>query len=229
MFKQKNKFIHTHLKVTFIILFIIFALISFSPLAQAQTDNNPLRAAWQKASDIGRYQFRTTLLQTEKPTPRLENIGRQETQERIILTGDIDKYADTLSLVIDPEKEGQPSVEFKTEKGVAYARQADGEWEIMDNDITELFAPGGDPLGALVAAENIRLVTSQETDEIFSTKIVPPAYLASVTRYRYELNNRKYAEFMQQSFQKHLAQNEGLPLQYKACPQRTIPQNDSLG
>ncbi len=134
-----------------------------SPTAQEQ-----LEAAWQRAHTVGAYQYTANVRQTTHPTAKLENAGRHPNTQQMTIEGQIDRAADTMQMKLIPARQEQRSLEVKVEQGKAYGRTSplpsqgrDGEgWQPIDNN-TDLFAPGGDPLGFLVAAENVQTINNQ--------------------------------------------------------------------
>lgn len=63
------------------------------------------------------------------------------------------------------QENGQAKViDLKVEQGQAYGRLTkDGDWTPIDGG-SDLFAPGGDLLGFLVAAENVQVDSGQKTE-----------------------------------------------------------------
>ena len=65
---------------------------SASPLAAAGEagPRRELTRAWEQAGQRGRYNYRTTILQTLHPTLRLENVGRTPRTEQFVIEGEMD-------------------------------------------------------------------------------------------------------------------------------------------
>ena len=194
-----------------IIGFVIFILSFNSVAAKSLTDDNPLYRAWQKASDFSSYQFRTSVLQITQPTADLANVGRRTKTTGMTLEGHIDTIQDELSLLIDPQQAGYPSMEMKVEAGVAYIRNEAGVWERSEDDISNAFAPQEDPLGILGAAENVQLLLPDEEGKFADSKLLLAAYQKTdITRYAFDVNGEQYAEMMRQDFKAHLTRQEGI-------------------
>ncbi|MEZ4736527.1 MAG: hypothetical protein R3E79_56290 [Caldilineaceae bacterium] len=68
-----------------------------------------------------------------------------------------------------------------------------------------------DPLGYLIAAENVRLLEPTDGDDLFRSGILPAAYTASMTRYAFDLNGATYAAFMRQQLEVKLRADGRLP------------------
>ncbi|MBV7333695.1 hypothetical protein KFU94_36770 [Chloroflexi bacterium TSY] len=125
--------------------------------ALPQTPEQALRAVWQTAGEIGRYDYSSNVLQTTNPTPRLENVGRRPRTEQMSISGTIDRWQEAMHLQMDLPN--QAPMEVKVEEDMAYGRlQHEEQWHELENG-TELFAPGGDPMGFLSAMENVRILT----------------------------------------------------------------------
>ncbi len=156
---MKNK---TRLYILFILTGLL-TLLLWPSLATAMplTAKHQLGRAWQLVADVAGYDYHTTAVQTTHPTARVENIGRQTKTERIEVTGQINHLSESMRLEIRSGGKNNPRViDLKIEDGVAYGRlQAEKDWRELDASPTDLFAPGGDPLGFLVAAENVQQLT----------------------------------------------------------------------
>jgi uncharacterized membrane protein len=205
-----------------------------SPTAQDQ-----LEAAWQRAHTVSAYQYTANVRQTTHPTAKVENAGRHPKTQQMTIEGQIDRAADTMQMKFIPARQEQRSLEVKVEQGKAYGRTIplpsqgrDGEgWQPIDNN-TDLFAPGGDPLGFLVAAENVQMIDNERLGDSeiqrFSLsnqsptlsisqspdlleKALPPAYLATLTRYSFDINSQRYAAYMRDRLQDQLERTGELP------------------
>ena len=123
------------------------------PLSPAQQ----LQATWRHASAIGRFHYQTNLLQTTHPTVSLKNAGRQVKTKQVRVEGAIDLPNEQMTLQLRTNQGGQERItDLKVEQGQAFGRlDPNAAWTPIDQS-TDLFAPGGDPLGFLVAAENVQ-------------------------------------------------------------------------
>ncbi|MFZ0548351.1 MAG: hypothetical protein WAM60_23085, partial [Candidatus Promineifilaceae bacterium] len=145
--QKRNRF---HFLIIFISIGIILAGIPRFVMAN-EPDAADLQKVWEKVRESGAYHFSADLNQA---------VGSQSENEgaRVHLEGEADLTADSLELtlwkgggsVLLPET----GTQIKVADGVAYARQGTGEWEPID-DFSGLFAPGGDFLAYLSAADNV--------------------------------------------------------------------------
>jgi len=62
------------------------------------TDQQQLERAWRDAGDIGRFQYRTNVIQTIHPTARLSNAGRHSTTKHFSAAGMIDRSSQDMQL-----------------------------------------------------------------------------------------------------------------------------------
>lgn len=115
-----------------------------------------LQAAWQRAGEIGTYDYRSTIFQTTNPTASLSNVGRRSQTQRILIDGALDKS--TTAMEMQMQVGQQPPIAVKIEDGQAYGRRGAGDEWIDLESAPDLFAPGGDPLGFLVATEHVRVL-----------------------------------------------------------------------
>jgi len=160
------------------------------------TDAEELKQAWEYASDVGVYRYQSTALQTIHPTEKLVNVGRSSKTERITVAGAMDRSNDTMEMVI----QGDGTIELKMVDGVSFGRvNAQDEWTQVENQ-SDFFAPGGDPLGYLNAAENIqeaggRGQDAESGDLDLDTVLANPYSLlrGEYSVYTFDLNGPKYA------------------------------------
>ena len=203
--------------VLLLVLFLVGAFANFGgsgvPEAIAErfptTPERDLRQAWTEAAAIAQYEYHTVVHQTTHPTMRMENAGRSARTETITVDGQVDRTQELLALRL---QEGQSApVSLKVVAGEAYGRLDDAsEWERLDED-PDLFGTD-DPLGYLVAAENVRVLDAAENgDALFGSGILPTEYTESLTRYAFDLNGVTYAEFMRAQLEAKLQQDGTLP------------------
>ena len=131
-------------------------------VAVAQTDSADaeLKKIWERSNQIGTYGFRSRAVQTETPVMSLENAGRQPTVKHVLVEGSVDKEPDLIEMQVIPQEPGQPEIDIEIREGIAYYRQAGGEWERGDG-VTELLDPDESLQGVLQAAENVRILGLQ--------------------------------------------------------------------
>ena len=211
MVRAKQSVVHKKNKSQFkIYFFILLALLGLFTLivrpflvtAAPLTPKQQLERAWRFAADVGAYQYHADATQTTHPTARLENTGRHPQSERIQVEGALDLHNETMSLRLWNQSTSDDGLELKVEAGRAYGRlTAQEEWTEIDNP-TDLFAPGGDPLGFLAAADNI-----EQIDNVGEEALSSAAY----TRYRFDINGPRYAEHIQGQMQKEMSRKGELP------------------
>lgn len=199
-----------------------------------------LHQAWQSAGNSGRYEYRTEILQTTHPTMRLENAGRSAHTARVMIDGEMDVQAERMGFHLTATN--QPPLEIEIVKGLAKGRLGpDQPWSEIEIG-ADLFAPGGDPMGFLNAAENVRVVTPPQPspgrggsrdlvddqsvpppgsplgagrlgggEGSFPYDLLPEAYSAAITRYQFDMNGLKYAQFMRKEMETYLRERGELP------------------
>lgn len=188
-----------------------------------QTYSAPLSApsqlvaeAWELAQISGSYRFNTTAEQTMYPAPALSNAGRAPETTNIDLAGRVNRHQELLEMTMWPNGRttiDDPGLELKIEGDQAFARQTGGEWEAMEN-VTDLFAPGQDPLGFLSAAKNIQETKNEErrmkneTDPVLHSSFF---VFNSSKRYSFELDGPALADFMRAQLEEQLKARGELP------------------
>ena len=164
--KQHHK--HIIIIVSLLVGLVALALPSIMPTVTADTAQLMARQevaqALDQAGDSGQYRYQTTVVQTHYPTLLLENVGRSARVETIELNGTVDVPAD--SMMLQMKVPNSPELQIRIEGGRGYGRlTAEDEWTEVEL-ATDLFAPGGDPMGFLASAENIRLAEGSLTDSV---------------------------------------------------------------
>ncbi|MEM7117131.1 MAG: LamG-like jellyroll fold domain-containing protein, partial [Chloroflexota bacterium] len=199
-------------KHTLILAFLFFALLSLFTwqLASAQADEalsaeETVAQAWQLAQKSGRYEFRTQVKQTTYPLPKITSAGKQPTVQNMGIEGEVDFRDEQLNLTFwgDLSFNPETGVEVLVEDGTAYGRQGGGEWEALDNNITDLFAPGGDPMQFLVGLKNVTVGDSRQLDLGVAT--------VEGQQYRFELDGVVFAEHMRELMEQKLLEKGKLP------------------
>ncbi|MEM7345968.1 MAG: hypothetical protein AAF485_17145 [Chloroflexota bacterium] len=191
------------------ILYLWPSFVAANPL----TTQQHLERAWKLANDIGVYTHRSEIFQTSHPTPRLENAGRSPKTERMITSGFVNLPQGEMHLTLDGLGGNQPAVEMKVEAGKAYGRhEGIEEWTVLE-DSGQVISSGGDPLGFLVAMENVQAIDDDEavqtlgSDFTTSEFVTPEAY----KRYTFEINGAKYAQYIADQLEAQLQQSGELP------------------
>ncbi|MCB0124139.1 MAG: hypothetical protein KDE58_17915, partial [Caldilineaceae bacterium] len=155
----------------------------------------------------------STILQTTTPATTLRNVGRGSQTQRIRIDGSLDRAADAMQMQLQVGQ--QPPLAVKVEEGQAYGRQGNGEEWVELEQTPDLFAPGGDPLGFLVAMENVRkLAPGDQGMDDFSMPAAAQsvAYDSdSISRYAFALSGPKYARFMKEQMEAELRRKGELP------------------
>jgi len=165
--------------------------------------------AWRRAQDSGVYHFTADILQTRTPLPTPLNAGRQSQEQALHLEGQADLSAGKLEFSLwsdDGQVLGrQGSLEVRIEGDQASGRWAGGEWQPVD-DFSGLFAPGGDFLAYLAAAQDITALGPQTVD-------LPPALGGALTadRYAFRLDGLSFARYLKSETEKRMIAQGELP------------------
>ncbi len=189
------------------LLFIIVFSLAAGPLRSQATDpaQSELDAVWQRVHQSGAYRFNADVTQTTTPLATTINAGRKANRTTLYLQGETDIDAESLHLsiwtnggsVLVPES----GVEVRIDGDEAVARKGNGAWEEVE-DFTGLFAPGGDFMAYVRAAENV----VNHGAEIRSTV----AGDIPVTLYTFDIDGRTIAEAMRAQLMEQ-ARADGLP------------------
>jgi uncharacterized repeat protein (TIGR01451 family) len=212
--KRENQRLYLPLLITGLLV-----LFGWSRLAEAMplTDKQRLGQAWRAAADIGRYEYQTSVLQTFRPTARLENAGRNPRRQQLRAEGWVNRPDNAMQLRLWSSETSQQGIEIKVEGERAYGRlSTDKEWTDIPNS-TDIFAPGGDPLGFLVAAENVR-VGSREwgsgeltLDEVMNNPQLASPDFSVATSYAFDLNGPRYADHIRDQVEAAMRERGELP------------------
>ena len=163
-----------------------------------------------QAGESGQYGYRTTIAQIYHPTLSLQNVGRYARTEHSVIEGVVDAPAARMTLQLTSANNAP--VQIKIEEGLGYGRMSDDEpWTEVEIGGADLFAPGSDPMGFFVAAENIRIAGEGESDALLPVEILPAALGDAMTRYRFDLSGPKYARFMRDQMEDQLRRQGELP------------------
>ncbi|MCB0086345.1 MAG: hypothetical protein KDE54_00400, partial [Caldilineaceae bacterium] len=217
MFRKKIRSTGVYLSMIILGLLALTMVLSAQPaLADRlpQSAYQQLQAAWRRAAQIGQYDYHSTILQTTTPAANLRNAGRGSQTQRVRIDGRLDKAADAMQMQVQVGQ--QPPIAVKIEEGQAFGRQSSGgEWVALEQT-PDFFAPGGDPLGFLVATENVRELDPSETGmedvhapvEMLTTR---NSGIEGVSRYAFELSGPKFAQFMRAQMEAELRRKGELP------------------
>lgn len=159
--------------------------------------------AWGQVQRVDSYTYESNLRQTDHPLPRLENVGRSPNSTYLFTAGSINQLEQSLYLDVwqDGNQIGDPAsaMQVKVEDGLAYGRFGDTDWQPLEQDISQMFAPGQDTMGYIAAAENV-VLAGQETRAGIT-----------FTRYTFSINGPKMAAQLRDLMQQNLAQQTALP------------------
>ncbi|MEM7335785.1 MAG: hypothetical protein AAF490_27150, partial [Chloroflexota bacterium] len=152
--KKNNQF--TKLALIFSIFLAVLLIVPKSSTAQSNSPEEILTQSWTLAQSSNTYGYRSEIDQLTYPEPSLRNAGKEPSESNLAVEGSIDQQADLLEMSFWRDGSFNPdtAVSLRVEQGEAYGRLGDSEWEKVDN-VSSLFAPGGDPLGFLAGVSNI--------------------------------------------------------------------------
>ena len=201
----------------------LLILFGWSRLVEAMplTAKQHLEQAWRTAADVGRFEYQTSVEQTIRPTARLENAGRHPTRQQIRAEGWVNRPDNAMQLRLWSSQTGQHGIELKVEGEKAYGRLgAEEAWTEIPNP-TDIFAPGGDPLGFLVAAENVQVGGGDQglegreltLDEVMANPQLanPDSQFSSANSYTFDLNGPRYAGYMRDQMEAAMRERGELP------------------
>lgn len=192
---------------------IIFSLLAVSTLAllpiilQAKEESAPdeiIAAAWQKATDSGRYAFDSQIDQTTYPVPSLTNAGRPPASEQLAMFGEVDQPNDLIEITLWQGVKGDPDhgMTIRTENGIAQQKTGPDQWEPIQQN-TDVFTPNNDPLSFLEVATNIQY-EGEDNRQLGTQTFI-------YQRYTFEIDTEAYSEVMRQRIQEHMAQFGTVP------------------
>ena len=181
--------------------------------AMPLTAQHHVERAWRIAADAGRFEYDTVVVQTTHPTTRLENAGRHPTTRRMAAEGMVDRPNKAMQMRLWSPGAGRDGIELKVEGGQAFGRiDPNADWQEIPNP-TDIFAPGGDPLGFLVAAQEVRElgIGNQElgtADFSPNSQFLTPN---SFKRYAFEISGPRYAAYVRDQLEAALREHGELP------------------
>ncbi len=172
----------------FLSISIVFVSLSLLVLptqtARAlETPEQIIQRAWQRAQEIGIYQFSSDLIQTKYPAPALANFGRTSQKEFAYLKGTVNLPEQSMNLSLwhgeGSVASPQSSIEIRIVGNRGYARQYGGPWHESD-DLAGGLAPDNDFLAYLAGIKNVSYLES----------------ILNTDRYGFELDGPVFAEYM---------------------------------
>ncbi|MCJ7551290.1 MAG: hypothetical protein MUQ30_16570, partial [Anaerolineae bacterium] len=93
--------------------------------------------AWQKAREVGTYDYAIDIVQTSWPIPTLENVGLTSSEQRVYVEGLIDLPAETMEMKLWSEggsvQTGQDSLEMRVVGDQAFGRIGGEQWEEVED------------------------------------------------------------------------------------------------
>ena len=170
-----------------------------APGAQAAAD---LHTVWQQAQQAGRYRFNADITQRTIPLPSLANVGRASKDTRMHLEGDNNLPEQRMELsiwnqggsLLDPSS----ALRIQVDGGQAVVSKGGQEWR-TEEDLTSLFAPGGDLLAFLKSARQNGAPAHEQRAGL------------DLARYTFEIDGPAFASYMQQALQERLESQGKLP------------------
>ena len=147
-----------------ILAIILFAVARATrPLAAAPSPQDAVQTAWDNAKASPTFAYTSNILQTTYPAPKITSAGKPLQIDTFYIDALVDQHAEKMELELWNNDQEQ-SVTLAVDGTETKARVgADGEWEDIGT-VSDFFAPGGDPLGFLAGASNIRAGEAQTLD-----------------------------------------------------------------
>jgi hypothetical protein len=183
-------------------LFGLLGLVAFGVTSTTERSGLDARAevqaAWARARESGAYHFIADITQQNIPLPTVTNAGQRSRTDELHLEGRADLSAQRMLLKLWAA--GADGVEVRVEGDQAFVRRGENDkWEPVPG-FTGAFAPEGDFLAFLAAAEDItRLGVETRAGVTF-------------TRYTFRVNGPGFAAYVRDQMEKHLAERGELPL-----------------
>jgi hypothetical protein len=172
------------------------------PTAEAAPAKGELQTVWQRAREVGAYEFTADIVQRTIPLPSVTNVGQQSRENAVRLEGQTDLASQTLLFTLWAQGgsvlDAESGIEVRVDGDRAYARQGGQSWEPID-DFSGMFAPNGDFMAYLAAAKEVEN-SGQETR-------------AGLTfdRYTFRVDGASYAAYVRQQLEQALAAKGELP------------------
>ncbi|MEM7111243.1 MAG: LamG-like jellyroll fold domain-containing protein [Chloroflexota bacterium] len=177
----------------------------------SQTPEQVVQQAWEFAQVSGSYEYRSQLEQITYPAPSLSSAGRDKQVHQLFVEGSIDQPNEKMELSLWENSGGvaEDAIQLRVEEGRAYGRFGSGEWEEVDN-IADMFAPTGDPLGFLASATNIQQAETK-TQQFSGTATDPNASSLTYTGYTFDYDGAAFADFIREQVEAQMQQRGELP------------------
>ena len=113
-------------------MLVFFLGLPSTLIFSAPSAEGVVNQAWQRAEEVGIYDYQTNIVQTTWPTERLENVGLSSSQERVYLEGHTNRHQDLMEMKLWAEggsvSNGQGALEIKVEEGQALE---DVDWQAL--------------------------------------------------------------------------------------------------
>ena len=165
----------------------------------------------------GSYSFRSEIVQTTLPPPKLSSARRRAREEHLTVDGSIDQPAKSMEMILwtGANLEPESGVQVRVEGDRAYGRVGDqGQWEEVDN-MAGAFAPGVIPLASCRASPTFSSVAPKHAASLGLTS------RSLHTRYTFDLDGRAFAEYVAEQIEAHLIRSGELRRAGKCrCPMR---------
>ena len=198
-----------HIKIRWLLITLgILLLLELAPrwLHAAGPAADELQAVWQRVRQAGAYAFNADLTQILTPLPTVKNAGRKSKETRIYLEGETDLAAESLRMTMwssgGSVSSPETGTQVKVADGQAFARQGGQPWKLID-DFSGMFAPSGDFMAYLMAADNVVRGDLERQN-------TPSGEIAFV-RYTFDINGHRFAEYMRDQMTQQLSAKGELP------------------
>ncbi len=176
---------------------IVVVLLVGVRISSADNHQTTLIRAIEQAEAVGAYSYRTDLIQTTRPLPKLINLGLSSTEERFEIAGSVNLPEEELYLTLT---DVGGVIEVQVDEDGAFGRlDPAADWQPLDDFDGGLFAPGQDSLAYLHAAENVTFVSSDSRAGL------------SFDRYTFDLNGETFAAHVRTLMEEEMRRNGELP------------------
>jgi hypothetical protein len=186
--------------ISLAIIPLVAILITASGRLPARADvGSPadmLQRAWRNAQAAGSYRFISDVNETLIPRPVPEMIGQRDTSLSLALDGAVqlpDRTYTSVQVIAD----GRSGSVVLLRDGTQSFMLQDGELKPVE-DALSLASPSNDLLGYLAAAQNV-------------AAIAPPEGHPELTRYSFELDGRRFEEYVRHQTEAALRTEPGAP------------------
>ncbi|MEM7115428.1 MAG: thrombospondin type 3 repeat-containing protein, partial [Chloroflexota bacterium] len=205
------KYRYLSLFILLISLFLVGTVVknvAAQTAVSTTTEITPAEAvqnAWQSTKDSGVYDFRANYEQTRHLAPSLKNAGKDPIEDQLFIEGQVNEPAESLEMTMwrTGGPESGNALAMRVEGTTAYGRVGGGEWEEVDN-FSDVFAPGGDPLGFLAGATNV--AKGETVNRSFDN-----GPTITLTRYSFDFDGAPFAEHLRQQMEIEMQKRGELP------------------